>query len=446
MSIIEKIQLNFLNNNQKVIIALSGGLDSVVLLNILSKILPYNNLTAIYINHKLQDSADSWEKFNAKIANEYNIKFYCYTINILKTKSASIEKLARDARYTVFESLVNEDNIFLATAHHLNDQAETFLLQLSRKSGPKGLSCMPKAKRFSKGWHIRPLLNISKQELTNHAVAHDLKWVEDITNQQLKYDRNYIRHKIIPVFEQRWPKIIENIAKSAEYCANLEQLLTQYIMQDYQNCIAKKTYSLLVDLDINKLKLLEKNKLLAVLRYWVKQYDLPMIGENRLIQILHCINSQNQSNVAKITIKEHIITRFKNNLVIISNDDFIKNNNTIFDYQLGQILEIKELNIIISSRFIDNNTKLELLNLPKAAKITIKFRQGQEICNPLCRNGSVKLKKLLQEKNIPPWHRNKIPLLYVNNTIASIINIVNCKPFYDVTAAGWIFSIKKTYE
>lgn len=431
-------------------LALSGGLDSVVLLDLLSKLNLPNirlNLTAVYIDHQLQPDSKGWIKVNADLCKKYSIKFTSITVNIedYQLDKCGIEAAARMARYAKFTDYLKNKTDILVTAHHLNDQAETFLLQLARASGPKGLSAMPRVKKLAGGLHFRPLLLTSRNDLYNYAVdtAHNLNWVEDKTNLDIKFDRNYIRHQVLPELLSRWPDFLNSVASSARYCSEHEAVLQEYLRQDLTLCLVDNNSRVLC---VKKLKLFNYIKQKLILRTWFEHNNLLMPSEKVISQIINsCLNSRYDSN-AMVSFNQICLKKNKDRLYLLENETVTAGKSSLlnkFNYTLGSILEIKELGLKIQSRYISNahsKYKNKLLMLPQDQLLAIKFREGGENCLPNTRGGHVSLKKLLQENNIPPWQRDKIPLLYSDEQIVSVLGVANCKPFVSNTNEGWHIS------
>ena len=187
-------------------IAYSGGLDSHALLHVLAsiqnKIKP--KLIAVHINHGISNDADLWVKHCQKICEDYEIEFQIFSVDLSHKSDKGTEAFAREKRYKVFENLISNNDLLL-TAHHMDDQVETILLQLMRGAGPDGLVGMPQAREFSKGFLLRPLLGYSREEIHDYALSESLSWVEDESNKSNKYDRNFLRNRIIPELLTRWP-------------------------------------------------------------------------------------------------------------------------------------------------------------------------------------------------------------------------------------------------
>ncbi len=321
---LSKLLHNF--EHPKITLGLSGGLDSVVLLDLLQKFIINNpikkiRLQAVYINHQLQSDSDDWAKFNARICAQYNIPYEVHCVIVDKTSKLGLEGEARLQRYNIFKNILSDlstsQNI-LVTAHHLNDQAETVLLQLMRAAGPKGLSAMPSIKKLADGWHMRPLLNISRAELLIYARSNNLSWVEDKTNQDNELDRNYLRNVIIPRLEERWPHAVKSLANTAQHCANHENLLNDYIKADYLYCLEdladEKQYS---RIDITKLKSLDLLKQQAILRYWFSECGLRSPGPKKINEIIKTVINARIDAKPKYIVENKIITRYKKHLCLV---------------------------------------------------------------------------------------------------------------------------------
>lgn len=433
-----------------VFVALSGGLDSVVLLDLITKC-DFSNLdlTAVYVDHQLQPESTDWIGFNADLCKKYKIKYKYFTVDILASdiKSLGVEAAARKHRYSQLNALLKNNNDILCTAHHLDDQAETFLLQLTRAGSPKALAAMPEVKYLNPGLHLRPLLKFSRESITGYAKASNLNWVEDKTNSLAKYDRNYIRHNVVPKLSERWAYINNSIAKSAQYCAEYDKVLSDYLTKDLTVCSLSRN-----ELDINKLRTFDFVKLKLLLRHWFEINNLPTPGEKVIKVLMHDFISSNQSVSSELRLNGKIIKKYKNKIILLP-QSVVKGSKIGFDskhiefnYQLGTKLYIDKLGLTIKSKYISSDTNLAtykkgvLLDLNKENDLNIKFRQGGERCRPYGRGGSVSVKKILQENNIPPWQRCSIPLVYLNNEIISIPGIKNCEPYISLNNQGWLIS------
>lgn len=238
---------------QKLLLSYSGGLDSTVLLDILVTLMTQHidlllqfkvklpiSLRAIYVHHALNDQADNWVHHCYQQCQIRNIPFSIIHINCsykMKNKKGNIEAFARNLRYQrLFDNLRSTE--VLLTAHHMDDQAETVLLALKRGSGPAGLSGINKYINYDhKCRLIRPLLQCSKKQLKEYAYGKSLNWIEDSTNADERFDRNFLRLRIMPLLRNRWPCFNAVVARTAQLCANQEILLQELLSESLKKLI-----------------------------------------------------------------------------------------------------------------------------------------------------------------------------------------------------------------
>lgn len=217
----------------KLCVALSGGVDSVVLLHVLTQcqtILPFT-LTAVHVNHNMSPHAATWSEFAQHYADTLQVFCQVYSVNLTRQGGESLEAVARKARYTIYQQQACDAVVL---AHHQDDQAETVLLQLMRGSGVQGLAAMPKKRSLSSGVRvIRPFLDISRATLLSYAKTHQLSWVEDESNVDSRYQRNFLRHEILPRLTPRYPFIAKTLARAAYYFAETGTLLAELATLDY---------------------------------------------------------------------------------------------------------------------------------------------------------------------------------------------------------------------
>lgn len=245
------------------IVAYSGGVDSHVLLHQLAQN-SKQNVLAVHVNHGLHVDADAWQEHCQKVCDELGVAFKAVTVNILKKPRHSLEALAREARYAALRALMTESSV-LVTGHNQNDQAETVLLQLMRGAGAKGLSGMPFERPFGPGTHRRPLLDMTRDEIMAYATAHHLNWIDDPSNQQNDFDRNFLRNKIIPELATRREGVIQNIARTSQLLAQTAELTQALAEIDYTQVRTDNSNAL----SIHNLKQLSVARQNNVIRYWL---------------------------------------------------------------------------------------------------------------------------------------------------------------------------------
>lgn len=401
------------NLGKRIAVALSGGLDSVVLLDTVckaqaqSKNKSQNQIFAFHIHHGLQKPADEWLIFCEKLAKQYKIHFDFRLLH-LNTEEASgnIEARARAGRYEALTDLCEEYGIEdLLLAHHQNDQAETVLLQLLRGSGVAGLSGMPASRGIAGNPDItlwRPLLNQSRQELEAYAKEHKLKWIEDPSNQNTKYRRNAVRKKIIPALEKIQPEALSNMARSAQLLGEAQTLLNRLAQQDGKSILNKN------QLNVAPLLALAKEDIPAannVLRYWLQTQQLAMPSQERLQAWWR--------DLAKVKADANL--------------EWLHDERKIFLWRGMLQVANTEAGRWVLKTLPANSAKLGLpADWVKSAQasnqISLRERQGSEKIQIKPKTPRKTLKNLYQEADMPPWER-QAPLLYINDELVAVAGI-----------------------
>ena len=408
-------QLNQLANQHNIktwCLAYSGGVDSQVLLHLLH--LTKLQVTAVYIDHGLQAVSTEWAKHCAYQCRQFDIPFQVIRVDALPKSGEGPEAAARMARYAAFKTLI-EDDMCLLTAQHQDDQSETVLLQLLRGAGAAGLSAMPELSEFSAGWHFRPLINDTQETILEYARQHSLTWVDDPTNQQQDYYRNYLRHTVIPEIKQRWPSLDKTLSVFAQQQAENAELLTVLGNIDLQTVLVAENC-----LEIALLKKFDDARLRNLLRCWVKSLGYPIPSRAVLLQIVQQLQGESHDTHSLISWAGVEVRRFRDRLFILK--ALQHDPGLVFDVLPNQPLIIAsiEKTIIIQQNVVSENTYLlskEILSLP----LSIRFRQGGELLKPAGRSGGHTLKSLFQEAAVPSWQRDRIPLLYAGDELVAIV-------------------------
>ena len=255
-------------------VAYSGGVDSHVLLHVLATNQQQLSalglsLQALHIDHGLNTESKHWQLHCASVCQTLKVKFSALTVNAQPHRKESPEAAARRARYAAFSQQLTADQALL-TAQHQDDQAETLLLQLLRGAGPKGLAAMPSVKVLGKGLLLRPFLHIQRQTILQYAQQQNLHWLDDPSNADQRFDRNYLRQEIMPRLQHRWPAVVANLARSAELCAEQAEINLAIVKDDIRDIIDPAD-----NLLIPPLLELPLPRQRAVLRYWLAQLHLP---------------------------------------------------------------------------------------------------------------------------------------------------------------------------
>lgn len=371
--------------DKNIVIALSGGIDSVVLLHFLNSHYP-GNIRAVHINHNLSKHSKDWSLFCKELCHKQDIEFKSIDINI-KT-SSNVEENARKKRYNSLKSELSKNEV-LCTAHHQEDQSETFLLQLFRGSGVAGLASMPKMKSFADTFLYRPFLNISKQLIVDYATKYNLDWVEDDSNINLNFKRNLLRLEFIPKLESGFEGVIKNISRSAYHQSEALKLINDLAEIDIEK------FNLVINHKIQVLPLTElpERRVANVLRYYIAQRGFLMPSNKVLTELISVLRAKDD---AKVILKWHLyeVRRYDNELYF-------------FDGEPDR-----------------SNEDCPLFNkLKDQTNFTIRFRQDGQRVRLKGKKHSSSLKKILQSANIPPWERDKLRMYYINDTLVGMESI-----------------------
>jgi len=256
----------FINDkNQNIYIALSGGVDSVVLFNELTKLKKEIgfHLTAIHVNHNVQKDSHEWKDFCAEMCKENQIKFVSRTLRKKNKNISNLEKKLREERYKIFQNILDKNSI-LFMGHHLDDAIETFFLRALRGSGIDGLSSIPEQRSLGDGKLIRPFLNISKSDLLVRAKKEKLKFIDDPSNKDNSFDRNYLRNIVLPRIEKRWPSYRKNLNQLTLNLKESSILIKMQAERDFNEIKLKKNL-----ISLEKLLRLSKVRQKNVFIFWI---------------------------------------------------------------------------------------------------------------------------------------------------------------------------------
>lgn len=406
---------------RKLLIAYSGGLDSHVLLHVVSR-LPDFSVRAIHIDHGLQEASPWWGRHCRDICQDLNIPLEVVSLNLKVPAGESVEAYARNQRYQAFEDRLLEDEVLL-TAHHQNDQAETLLIQLLRGSGGAGLAAMPMMTGFSKGNHMRPLLNVSREQLEDYADEHQLSFVEDGSNADLRYDRNYLRHQILPQIEDRWPACYRTLSRAALIQGETQRLLEGYVAQDLENMLGSVTGTLSVE----KLIQCEPERRRALLRQWITSSGFMSPSAKKLQHIVSdVLFSAVDANPCVHWLGAEV-RRFQGDLYVmapLSEHD----SSQVFFWDLEMDLTIDSLSLSLSLESLGAWAQKVATDYSQFGGLTVKFRQGGEVITPTGRNKSIPLKQIFAQFAIPVWLRDRIPLLYLGDDLIMVYGVCQVEP------------------
>ncbi|RJT38640.1 tRNA lysidine(34) synthetase TilS [Rahnella woolbedingensis] len=402
-----------IGDGRKLCVAFSGGLDSSVLLAGLAELrdttLPEIELRALHIHHGLSQFADDWVEHCQEFCQQRKITFSAVKVHI-DAQNGGTEAAARTARYQAFaDNLVS--NEILLTAQHLNDQCETFMLALKRGSGPAGLSAMS-ADSSAHGYRLlRPLLDLTREQLEEFAARSQLSWIEDDSNGDARFDRNFLRLEILPALYDRWPHFAQAATRSALLCAEQESLLDELL---------NESLNVLVDgqrsLSVEGLKAFSAVRRSALMRRWLALLGEKMPSREQLQRIWDEVALSREDAQAQLVLGGMVIRRFRQRLYLLPEFQSLKDQIICWDpcekLMLPDGLGFLEIDI-------DPRTQADgcLIRQPHAdEKITVRF-QAQGSIEKVGRDRARQAKKLWSELGVPPWQRDRIPLIYYNEQL-----------------------------
>lgn len=399
-------------NSQSILVAFSGGLDSTVLLHqlVLWRALhPDVALRAIHIHHGLSPHADSWVQHCESVCAQWQVPLVVERVH-LEDDGLGIEAQARRARYQAFAQTLLPGEV-LMTAQHLDDQCETFLLALKRGSGPAGLSAMGENSPFAGTRLIRPLLAQTREALEAWARQHELCWIEDESNQDDTYDRNFLRLRVNPLLQQRWPHFAQAVARSAALCAEQESLLDELLASDLADCITAHGTLL-----VAPLMMMSGVRRAALLRRWLAGVNAPMPSRNGLERIWQEVALAREDASPCFRLGECEVRRYQSQLWWVKSVD--GQSETVIPW-----LEWKTPLALPAGLGSVQLISAGELRMPQADEaVSIRFK-APGVLHIVGRNGGRKLKKIWQEQGIPPWRRDTTPLLFYGETLIAAAGV-----------------------
>ena len=368
---------------KNIVVALSGGIDSVVLLHYLHAHYP-DDCRAIHCNHHLSKHCDEWDEFCKDLCNKLRIPYS--NVDIFIENESNLEENARKKRYHSLSSNLKENEV-LCTAHHQNDQAETLLLQLFRGAGVAGLASMPKSKPLGKGVHYRPMLNIKKSEIIEYAKDNHLSWVEDDSNTNTNFRRNFLRLDIIPKLETAYKNLAKTLTRSAKHQSEALALIQALAKIDIQE---RQLVNPSHQINIQRLAQLDTLRIKNVIRYHLSSLEFLAPSDKVMKQILDLLSAKEDANPL-VNWDQFEIRRYQGDLYFINNQ--VEKNNNFCPFHA------------------------EFENLPN---FSIRYRaEGQRIKLP-GKKHSQSLKKVLQDANIPPWERSSLKMYYIKDELRAM--------------------------
>jgi tRNA(Ile)-lysidine synthase len=391
-----------------VCVAFSGGLDSTVLLHVLTKLDDRRPLRAIHVEHGLHPDSGEWAKQAQATAGDMGVP--CAVLQVAVVDSGQgREAAARDARYRALAGALAEGEL-LATAHHADDQAETVLLALMRGSGPAGLAAMPAEAPFAGGQLLRPLLAATRQELAAWAADHGLAWTDDPSNADTTLARNHLRHQVVPALQAYWPEAVSVLARSARWAAEADELLRGLAWRDIDALTDGRT------LDAEGVVALGEVRARNLLRIWIEGLGLRLPPYLRLVEAVRQLEGAADDRVPEISWPGAQLRRWNGRLYASRELPSPPGAWSVAWDGVGSLdlpAGLGSLSLVEVAHGVDP-ARLE------GRSVTVSFRHGGERLRLHSGGPHRQLKHLLAEAGVPPWLRDRIPLLLVDGALVAV--------------------------
>jgi tRNA(Ile)-lysidine synthase len=405
-----------LPRHSHILVGLSGGMDSVVLLHLLHTLAPRFEwrLSALHVHHGISPNADNWASFCAGYCARLDVPLHIEQVDISPLRADhGIEAAARKLRHTAF---LDQKCDCVALAHHADDQAETLLLQLLRGAGIRGAAAMPmhKSATTRAPATVRPLLDIPQSVLLEYAGQHSLQWVDDESNADDSYPRNFLRHRLLPLLGNKFPAYRETLTRSAKNFAEAGELLDELAQQDAQGS------DLSVALEITLLRNISAARAKNLLRFFLYTRGAPMPQSAQLDGMLHqLLHARSDAGVC-VDYGRWQVRRYQDKAYVFP---------ALPEPEVGLVVNWtgeRELHWPTLERVVTFNYVIGVgIDLAKLqlAPVTLRIRSGGESLRPHLGAANRSLKNLLQEHCVPPWQRERLPLLYCGEELVSVVGL-----------------------
>ncbi len=411
-------------SGSSLLLGLSGGVDSVVLLHLLAQISPQFSwrLSALHVHHGISPLADNWAEFCTGLCAKYSIPLQVTHVDIKPLRSMGTEAAARQLRHA---ALACQSVDFIALAHHRDDQAETLLLQLLRGAGVRGASAMPILKhRHNAPSLLRPLLDVERSELEIYAQQNELQWVEDDSNEDVSYPRNFLRHQVLPVLQQRFPAYRATLARSARHFAEVAELLDELAVQDANGAINSDV----IDderLRVAALRQFSRARGKNLLRHFLVKRGAPIPDSTRLDEMLRQLCEAGEGAQIRITWQDWQLRCYRDHAyampVLLPAVEF-----AIAWQGEAELALPASHGVLHFERATGQGLSLARL-LQKM--VMIRPRQGSASIQLDNARPRQSLRNLLQQQSMPPWQRELLPLLYLGDELVCVPGVASAADY-----------------
>ena len=404
-----------------VCVAFSGGLDSTVLLHSFVRLaaepdprsgIPRHHhyrVRAIHIDHGLHADSPQWRDHCEREARALQVEFTSARVDVTGIEEVGLEAAARDARYAVFEKELRPGE-YLLLGHHADDQLETMLLALMRGAGVLGLGAMQVFEPFARGALLRPLWDFTRAELEMWARAEGLQWLSDPSNENHSFDRNFVRHRVLPALRERWPAAAQTALRSSQHLQEAWRALEQLAALDATHAIDGEC------LNVAALAALNPERRRNLLRYWIRRRGARAPSTRKLAAIEHDMLNAGLDRVPCAAWDGWELRRHRGWLYC---------EQKLPDLDVDQALAWSTHEPLILPAglgtlriYPQDQGLLGTAKLPST--LSVRFRAGGETLRLAGHAHRQKLKKLLQASAILPWWRERLPLVYAGKQLVAV--------------------------
>ncbi len=390
----------------RVYVAYSGGLDSSVLLHLVVnagrfEVVPW------HVNHGLLEVADQMQQFCVDEARRLGLEPRIDRLE-LGGLERNIEAEARRRRYRLFERETADGDCIL-TAHHGDDQAETFLLNALRGSGSAGLRGIARRRRLGRVLLLRPLLDYSREQLEAYARAHEIAWFNDPSNRDLRFDRNYLRNQVTPLLKSRWPHFQSALATASGLQAETQMLLDEIAAADFDE-LRRADSDGIATLDVPGLLQLSAGRRKNLVRFWVAQLGLAAMPNARLEELMRQLHADSDS-LPEVSLPGYSIRLYDRRLFIVQ-DAPVQPGDGVYEFGRDAEIEIAELDLKLRRRQVFERLGIEDTD----QQLSLRFRVNGE-----ANDDRHRLKRLFQKYRVPPWRRELVAQVYLDGRLEGLL-------------------------
>ena len=416
-------------------VAFSGGIDSTALLSLVVSLRPHLALRvrALHVNHGWTPDSDTWEAHCSRFCSDLAVPFESHRLASRQhgagMQGGSGDELgearARELRYQWFVRMIKPEDL-LVTGHHLDDQGETLFFRLMRGASVRGLGAIRPFQHLYGLKVVRPLLDVPKKQLADWVTERGLPTVCDPSNSDEAYDRNLLRRQIFPVLQSRWPNAAQTLARSASHFQETQAVMDDVAADDLARCTLARRQNVLWDLGaVSRPALLQlsRPRRLNVLRFWVDSNGLQIPSERALRELVRQLESAGQQSSPRLTVGSAEFRCYRDGLFLIPGtleDRPVPRKTQLWE---GTALEVRGPDIALRATSVGTSGMRAALF--EEGTVELRWGRGAQTVQPLGRGPHHRsLRKLLQETRVPPWERERIPLIFIDGRFAAMPRIV----------------------